>query len=564
MKSPSIVFLLPCLLAPLSAAAQTAPASQKYAGAYVGYTLVAPMFTPTVTLIDMDGRAVHTWQTNFSPALSTYLLDNGHLLRTGDSVGAGLGGGMGGGFGAGRRGGPAASAPGTSTPPVAARGSRPSGPGGGGRIQEIAWDGTLIWDYEFATATQVPHHDVTRMPNGNFLLLIWDGKTAEEAIAAGRNPQYQRGELPPDGIIEVKPTGKTTGQIVWEWHVWDHLIQDFDKTKPNYGDVAAHPELIDINYSEIFLGQQATTAPAAGRRAGGGMGGMGGFGGMGGGMGGGFAGGGRAPSPDWTHLNAIAYHPDRDQIIVSSYTFSECWIIDHSTTTAQAASHSGGKSGKGGDLLYRWGNPEAYRAGKDPQQTLFGPHDVHWVPPGLNGAGHVLLFNNGVERPGTDRFSSVDEYVLPVDQNGAYARQPDGTSSLPKLVWQYIAPNRTDFYSNFISGAQRLPNGNTLVCSGANGRLFEVTADGQIVWQYTVSNVGRGAGPAGPGAAGAVAIGRAGAAGRGAFGAGGMRGAGGGGFGGGTMIFRAYRFAASDPPLRDQNLPAAATNQPAP
>ncbi|MGC8644373.1 MAG: hypothetical protein ACP5XB_31305, partial [Isosphaeraceae bacterium] len=52
-----------------------------------------------------------------------------------------------------------------------------------------------------------------------------------------------------------------------------------------------------------------------------------------------------------------------DQILLSVHSFSEIWIIDHGTTTAEAATHKGGRSGKGGDLLYRWGNPQAYRAG---------------------------------------------------------------------------------------------------------------------------------------------------------------------------------------------------------
>jgi hypothetical protein len=51
-------------------------------------------------------------------------------------------------------------------------------------------------------------------------------------------------------------------------------------------------------------------------------------------------------------------------------------------------------------------------------------------------------------------------------------------------VWSYSAPKKTDFYSSFISGTQRLPNGNTLICSGANGTIFEVTPEKAIVWKY--------------------------------------------------------------------------------
>ena len=75
---------------------------------------------------------------------------------------------------------------------------------------------------------------------------------------------------------------------------------------------------------------------------------------------------------DLLHMNAVAYNVELDQIVVSTPRFNEIWIVDHSTTTAQAAGHSGGRWKKGGDLLYRWGNPRAYSRGTKEQQTLFG------------------------------------------------------------------------------------------------------------------------------------------------------------------------------------------------
>src|SRR5438874_2056903 len=121
--------------------------------------------------------------------------------------------------------------------------------GPAGAVQEFTWEGEHIWDFRFANRTQLPHHDITRLPNGNILMIVWDKKTAREALAAGRRPEMVGdSHLLPDSLIEIKPTGKTTGQVVWEWHLWDHLVQDFDQTKANYGKVAEHPELVNINY----------------------------------------------------------------------------------------------------------------------------------------------------------------------------------------------------------------------------------------------------------------------------------------------------------------------------
>ncbi len=108
-----------------------------------------------------------------------------------------------------------------------------------------------------------------------------------------------------------------------------------------------------------------------------------------------------------------------DQILISVHNFSEIWVIDHSTTTAEAASHSGGNSGMGGDLLYRWGNPAAYDSGSSADQQLFVQHDAQWIGNGLPGAGNILIFNNGQGRPDGD-YSSVDEIVPPVASDGSY------------------------------------------------------------------------------------------------------------------------------------------------
>jgi hypothetical protein len=395
-----------------------------------GYTLLAPLGATKTYLIDMQGRVVRTWTANCAPASCAYLLENGHLLRPGTLGREGMA------FG--------------------------PGPAAGGRVQEFTWDGELVWDFKLFNDKQMPNHDVTPLPGGNVLLIVWDKKTAKEAVAAGRRPDTVGAHLLPDSIVEVQPTGKTTGKVVWEWHLWDHLIQDHDKTKANFGDVAAHAELVDINYG--------AGGPAPGKQP---------------------------AKVDWTHANAVAYNPALDQIVLSVHTFSEIWVIDHSTTTAEAAGHTGGRHGKGGDLLYRWGNPCAYRAGTAKDQKLFGQHTAHWIQERRPGAGRLMVFNNGMGR--TDgAYSSVEELVLPADAKGRFAARTGPAYGPEQQAWIYTAPKKSDFFAMVISGAERLPNGNTLVCAGTSGTVFEVTPEKEVVWKYVYpARAMRGKGPAG-------------------------------------------------------------------
>lgn len=375
---------------------------------FEGYTLFSPMVSTTTFLINNSGEIVHTWESKYIPGKAVYLLEDGNLLRT------------------------------------ACPSPNPTFPAGGigGRVELIDWNGTVLWSFDYSTDTHCLHHDVEMLPNGNILMIAWDYKTAAEAIEAGRNPDLlPMGHLWPDYIIEVEPTGTSGGNIVWEWHVWDHLIQDYDPTKENYGVVEDHPELIDINYGGMLKG-------------------------------------------DLTHINGIDYNEEFDQILLSVHTYSEIWVIDHSTTTEEAAGHTGGRYGKGGDLLYRWGNPQAYRRGSAKDQKFFGQHDAQWIEEGCPGEGNILVFNNGWGRP-DGAYSSVDEIVPPVDSNGTYFLKPGAPYGPKEQFWVYTAENPTDFYSLNIAGAQRLPNGNTLICNGANGIFFEVTLNKKTVWGYT-------------------------------------------------------------------------------
>jgi len=370
-----------------------------------GQILFAPMYSTKTYLIDSTGTVNHTWSSNYAPGEAVCWLGDGTILRTIKTGVPGYG-------------------------------------GAGGGVQRVLWDGTVVWDFRYDTHGDLSHHDIMPLPNGNVLMLTWETKTRAEAIAAGRNPNSFGGDtFTSEHIIEVKPTGPTFGSIVWEWHVWDHLIQDYDASKTNYGVVGDHPELIDINYG-VASGLS-----------------------------------------DWLHTNSIDYNEKFDQILVSVHNFNEIWVIDHSSTTAEAVGHTGGRSGKGGDILYRWGNPEAYRAGTASDQKFFGQHDASWIKTGCPGEGDILVFNNGWNRP-TGMYSSVDEIVPPVNDTGEYYLEPGSPYGPESLIWSYTGSPPISFYSAGFSGVQRLKDGDTLICDGVAGRFFEVTPEKVTVWQY--------------------------------------------------------------------------------
>lgn len=422
MQKKNIIIAISLLAASWLAQAQTKTVGlflNNTAKVYTGYTLFAPKQYNSTYLINNEGRLLHQWSASkYPPGQSVYLLENGNLLRS-----------------------------------CMTKGKLSSGGGEGGRVEEYDWNDKLVWELDFSTETYMQHHDIRRLPNGNILMLVIEKKTLAECLAAGFNPaKYQpeiaqKGMMLPDYVVEIKPTYPVGGTVVWEWHTWDHLIQDFDATKSNYGIVKSHPELIDC------------------------------------------AGDQKALPAFWNHMNSIDYNPALDQIALSVRGNSEVWIIDHSTTSAEAKGHSGGKRGKGGDLLYRWGNPVAYRSGTVSDQRYFQQHDVEWVLPGNPGAGNLTCFNNGL---GRGDYSTVDEFTPAVDVSGNYTMVA-GTAAAPtNYTWTYKGTAANPLYSENISGAYRLPNGNTIICSGTIGEFTEVTSASELVWKYIcpVQNTG--------------------------------------------------------------------------
>lgn len=407
-----------------------------------GYILFAVPNSPLVYLLNRRGEVVHQWKGNYG-AFNAYLIEDGSIVQGADDPDYPV-------FGFG---------------------------GPYGRIQKISWDSKMLWDFEYANEEQIVHHDFNVLPNGNILAIAYETTSYSDAIANGRKPE----KIPKSGpwlekIIEIEPQGKMGCKIVWEWHLSDHLIQDFDSKKANYGKPADHPELLDFNMGMPLppaitqdsvdvlkaKGMEGRNTTAGNRGA------------------------------DIFHFNAIKYNPDLDQIVFSSPNLNEIFIIDHSTTTKEAASHKGGRMGKGGDFLYRWGNPQNYQRGDSTNRKLFGQHDVRWIEKGKPGAGNLTVFNNHPPAEidwstmGNDvhNYSAVYELTPPVGKDGKYIIEKDKSFGPEKPVWVYVAPDTISFWSSFISGAHRMNNGNTFINEGARGRFFEVTPEGKMVWEY--------------------------------------------------------------------------------
>ncbi len=371
-----------------------------------GYLLMAPSGSSQTWLMDNCGRSVNRWDSDAPPSLSAYLLEDGSLLRS------------------------------ARIPNLYNAG------GSGGRLDRYAWDGLKSWTYTYSSDTGHQHHDIEPMPNGNILVLAWEKHSAAEAIARGRKSETVDTELWSEKIVELRPVGIDQAEIVWTWRLWDHLIQDQDPLKPNYGNPADHPGRVDINY-RLESG----------------------------------------PLEDWTHANSIDYREDLDQILISVRNFHEVWILDHSTSSAEAATSSGGNSGRGGEILYRWGNAQAYGRGSADDQVFYEQHDANWVPDGYPGAGNITVFNNGKERPGSS-YSSIEEITPPLNGSGLYDLSLDQAYAPENSNWTYVADPPLSLSSKNLSGTQRQPNGNTLICSGANGRILEVNPDGELTWEY--------------------------------------------------------------------------------
>jgi len=305
------------------------------------------------------------------------------------------------------------------------------------------WDNALLWSWSGATSrTSVPVQSfaITDDNPTSIIGLAYEKISSDDARELGRNPELpDAGEMWMQWVYEVDVS---TDEIIWEWHLLDHLIQDYNASLPNFVNIQEHPEKVDVNYDV-----------------------------------------GESKPMDWTHGNAIDYNPEEDLVLLSIPRFNELWVIDHSTTTAEAASSEGGIRSSGGDILWRFGNPAVWQA--DGSQALFYQHDSHFVKTGTvdppqagdrSYEGMIAVMNN---RAGDD-FTRLEI----IDPEGFQTGTASNFNNEFLLSVEHEVP--TEMFSSFMGSVQVLSNGNFFVDVGPYGKYMEITETGHPVWEYQV------------------------------------------------------------------------------
>ncbi len=379
------------------------------------------LYTPgnftTTYLVDAGNQPVYQWASKYQAGQSAFLLDDGSILRPGSINEV---------------------APDNRFVTAYRKGHNDTFQIGG-ILERISKESEVMWSYESYDDDHAPHHVVTVMPSGNLLFPVWRYHTKDQALDLGRDPKHlTSGGLWIESLVELRPT-EDGGEIVWEWKAADHLVQDFDETKSNYGDLTEHPGKIDINYGKGF----------------------------------------NIPE-DFMHVNSAFYIEEHDQIVMSSYHYSELWVIDHSTTTDQAAGSTEGRYGKGGDLLYRWGNPAVYGHDDTDQLVLSAVHDPKW----LSDSRHFIMYDNNVGNGN----SMMVEIAPPIQPNGSYILKGDVYGPSQPVLAADLGVTATS-----VGTAQRMADGNTLSCDCTASEVIWLDPDGAVIstspiWQNTTGD----------------------------------------------------------------------------
>ena len=302
--------------------------------------------------------------------------------------------------------------------------------GAGGIAKIIDKENVTVWEYTVSDNNSIAHHDVEILPNGNVLMIVWERVLNQIAIEKGADLEFEN-DIFTEKIIEID---RSSNSIVWEWNSWDHIVQDKFEDLNNYGNINENPNKININYS-------IDNPP----------------------------GGNFFIKGDIMHANGIDYDENKDVIYLSVNYFNEVWVIDHSTTTSEAESSIGGNYNKGGDLIYRFGNPETYNSLGD--KIFDKNHFPNLLENGEIGEGNILIYSNG----NSTQQSIVYELEMPNNFNLL-----SNTNNEPNIIWSFTDEN---LFANKLSGAVRLSNGNTLITESDYG-FWEVTNEGEIVWKY--------------------------------------------------------------------------------
>lgn len=362
-----------------------------------GFALYNSLNSSTTFLIDKDANIAYRWNCPTRGNYTVLLKDNGNIVRGAIYSGNDI-----------------------------------RGAAVGGMIQEFDKDVNLIWEHIYSNANKVSHHDITLMPQGGVLITAWEAINRARLDSLGYTPtiDLRYGTH----FVELRQVpGTQTAEVVWEWHIVDHMVQDVNPNLSNFGDIADNPQLMNVN---------VTTS--------------GGFGG------------------DWFHVNGVNYSEELDLITFSSRFLSEIFVIDHSTTSAEAAGHTGGNSGMGGDILYRWGNPGNYKTIGN--RRITGPvHDARFIPDDGRFRGGFIQFFNNAGADGTTVITAID----PPFNGTTYDREP-GRAYGPEIE-DFSLPTRARASGQSASNA--MPNGNTFV-NLSGGFMYEEDRNGNMVWQY--------------------------------------------------------------------------------
>jgi len=310
-------------------------------------------------------------------------------------------------------------------------------------VYEVDWDNNIVHETNHGQSDLMLNYEVIVLPNGNYLCLARRIRTPIFFEEQGYNPILGFA-IYDDAVVEMIPG---TGQIVWEWNISDHIIQDRNNTLQNYGVLSENPQLLSVDAISTFDWRNSETFM----------------------------------------INGMDYNADLDQIVLSVRKISEIAIIDHSTTTEEAKGSSGGRSGKGGDILYRWGNPQNYNAGGSANRILYYQHNPNWIEYGED-KGKIIVHNNGLDRPGTtfdNRYSSA-EIIEPITDGSGNYTLVGGTQFAPFEADKSFSriSTGTEWYSGYTSSTKVLPNGNIYITEGQNDRFLEINSEGEVVWEY--------------------------------------------------------------------------------